>query len=119
MHSNTDIEMRNTVVYAYAGVIVTVMVAFLVIESIDFSKVEHGAGKFVGLMISNGNLHRISTVVLCIIAVVFLALAGRRSDGVVPLLSGILGGGSAVLLKMAPHHPAPRTATPNLSLNPH
>jgi hypothetical protein len=91
MPTATDIEMLRTVVYAFTGVIVAALVAFAVVGSIAFSKVEHGAGKSFGLMFSRGNFLRISTVVFCIFAVVVLAFAGKLSEGAVAVLSGISG----------------------------
>ena len=86
-----DIEMFHTVVYAFAGVIITALAAFAVVGGIAFSKVERGAGKSFGLMFSRGNFLRISTVVFCVFAVVVLAFAGTLSEGAVAVLSGITG----------------------------
>jgi hypothetical protein len=98
MPTPTDIEILRIVVYPLAVVLVVALIAFAVVGRIAFSKTESGAGKSFGLMFTRGNFLRISTVVLCIFAVVVLAIAGKLSEGAVAVLSGIAGfvlGGSS------------------------
>ena len=91
MPSSIDIEILKTVIYAFTTVLVIALIAFAVVGSVVFSKVERGAGKSFGLLFSRGNFLRISTVVFCIFEVVALAISGKLTEGAVAVISGIAG----------------------------
>ena len=91
MPASIDIEILKTVIYAFTAVLIVALLSFAVVGSVAFSKVEKGAGKSFGLLFSRGNFLRICTVVICIFAVVALAISGKLTDGAVAVISGIAG----------------------------
>lgn len=67
------------------------VIAFALVGSVAFWKVEKGAGKSFGLMFQRGNFLRIITVIVIVEAATALALANKLSEGAVGLLSGVAG----------------------------
>ena len=88
---STDIQMLQIVVYSFSGVIIAALIAFAVVGSIAFSKINQGAGKSFGLLFFRGEFLRMATVILCIFSVVILSFGGKLTDGAIALLSGIIG----------------------------
>jgi hypothetical protein len=86
-----DIELTHLIVMAVTLIVVVAIIGFTVIGKTAFSKVEKGAGKSFGLLFQRGNFLRITTVVLVVLAAMFLALAGKLNEGVGALLSGVAG----------------------------
>ena len=86
-----NIELTHLIVMAVTLIVVVAIIGFTVIGKTAFSKVEKGAGKSFGLLFQRGNFLRITTVVLVVLAAMFLALAGKLNEGVGALLSGVAG----------------------------
>ena len=86
-----DTELTRWIVISITTIVVVTIVGFTIVGGIAFSKVEKGAGKSFGLLFQRGNFLRVTTVVLVVIAAMFLAMAGKLNEGVVGLLSGVAG----------------------------
>jgi len=86
-----DADLARIIIICTTVILVAGITGFSIVGSVAFSRVEKGAGKSFGLLFQRGNFLRITTVVIVVVAAMFLALAGKLSDGAVALLSGVAG----------------------------
>ncbi len=85
-------ELKETIIWSISAIILLSITVFGVMGSIAFSKTGKGAAKSFGLMFQRGNFLRIATVVLIVVAVIFLAVTGFiKENGIVAILSGVAG----------------------------
>src|SRR5215510_453393 len=91
MTPQIDPLITKYVIISITTIISLVVIAFGVVGGIAFSKVQAGAGKSFGLLFQRGNFTRVITVFGVIVAVIFLALSDRLTEGAVAVLSGVAG----------------------------
>lgn len=86
-----EADLARWIVIAITTIIVAAILGFTIVGGVAFSKVEKGAGRSFGLLFQRGNFLRITTVVIVVVAALFLALAGTLNEGAAALLSGVAG----------------------------
>ena len=85
-------DLKLTVIICFTGIVCLSILTFGVIGAIAFKRAQRGAAKSFGLMFQRGNFLRIATVVLVVVAVVFLALLDViEENGVIGILGGVAG----------------------------
>lgn len=83
--------MSELIIYSITIIIGLICIAFIVVGSIAFWRTQKGAAKSFGLLFQRGNFLRIGTVVMVVVATIFLAIAEKLSEGAVAVLSGVAG----------------------------
>lgn len=85
-------DLKEVIIYSISAILMLSILIFGIMGSIAFWKTEKGAAKSFGLMFQRGNFLRISTVVLVVVAVIFLGTIGTiQENGIVAILSGVAG----------------------------
>lgn len=84
-------ELVKWIVGSVTVIMVVVLIAFSVVGGIAFMRTQQGSAKSFGLLFQRGNFLRIATTFLVVVAVVYLALVSRLSEGAIGILSGVAG----------------------------
>jgi hypothetical protein len=71
-----DADLAGVIIICTTVILVAGITGFTIVGGVAFSRVEKGAGKSFGLLFQRGNFLRITTVVIVVVAAMFLALAG-------------------------------------------
>ncbi len=85
-------DMKLIIICCVTGIVVLVTLIFGVMGCIAFARTEKGSAKSFGLMFQRGNFLRIATVIMVVLAVLFLGLVDiLKENGIISILSGIAG----------------------------
>lgn len=91
MNDQINYNLIQWVIGSITVIILGVMFAFTIVGGIAFNRSQQGSAKSFGLLFQRGNFLRIATAFLVVIAVVYLALLNKLSDGAIGILSGVGG----------------------------
>jgi hypothetical protein len=83
--------LSELIIYATTIVICCTCLVFGVVGSIAFWRTQKGAAKSFGLLFQRGNFLRIVTVIMVVVAIIFLTVSEKLSEGSVAVLSGVAG----------------------------
>ncbi|MCC7300196.1 MAG: hypothetical protein IT583_03865 [Verrucomicrobia bacterium] len=85
-------DIKLATLLCTTGIIALTTIVFGIIGMIAFYKAQAGQAKSFGLLFRRGNFLRLATVIMVIIAVIFLGLLDIiKENGIIGILSGIAG----------------------------
>lgn len=85
-------DLKPIIIYCVTGIVILATLAFGIMGCIAFCRTEKGSAKSFGLMFQRGNFLRIATVIMVVLAVLFLGLMDIiKENGIIGILSGIAG----------------------------
>jgi len=85
-------DIKLIVILSLTSIIIVALLAFGIVGNSAFKKTEKGAAKSFGMLFQRGNFLKLATVILVIVAVIFLALLDiLKENGVIAILSGVAG----------------------------
>lgn len=85
-------ELIRLVLYGTIIIVCLAIIVFGIVAVIAFWRTKSGAAKSFGLLFQRGNFLRIATVILVIVATIFLAALGKiPENGAIAILSGVAG----------------------------
>ena len=85
-------DLKLVIICCVTGIVVLATAAFGIMGCIAFARSEKGQARSFGLMFKRGNFLRVATVIMVVLAVLFLGLMDTiKENGIIGILSGIAG----------------------------
>lgn len=91
-YANADYHtLVMVVVGATALIFIVALVVFAAVAKAAFQSQRPGAPTSLGLLFQRSDSLRLATVIIVVLAVVYLAIVDKLNDGAIAILSGIVG----------------------------